>query len=131
MPSPWNRDPLLILSLAVFGVIIAVLRRAGRGWIGAVTDSLVLAGLLCTLLVLAGDWRREDQGPDGFRPVVPRFMARNGGSSDKSGAAMATDFLAGGGNGIGVTAPAKVQTHDPLVPSTRLGAVRGRARVRP
>ncbi len=59
LPSPWNRGPLLILALAVFGVIIAVLRLAGRGWIGTVTGSLVLAGLLCTLLVLVGDCRRR------------------------------------------------------------------------
>ncbi len=59
LPSPWNRGPLLILYLAVFGVIIAVLRLAGRGWIGAVTGGLVLASLLCTLLVLAGDCRRR------------------------------------------------------------------------
>jgi len=63
LPSPWNRGPLLILSLAVFGVIIVALRLAGRGWIGAVTGSLVLAGLLCTLLVLVGDWRRRHRSP--------------------------------------------------------------------
>ncbi len=63
LPSPWNRGPLLMLSLAVFGVIIALLRLAGRGWIGAVTGSLVLAGLLCTLLVLVGDWRRRHRSP--------------------------------------------------------------------
>ncbi len=59
LPSPWNRGPPLILSLAVFSVIIAALHLPGRGWIGAVTGSLVLAGLLCTLLVLAGDCRRR------------------------------------------------------------------------
>ncbi len=48
-----------MLYLAVFGVIMAVRRLAGRGWIAAVTGGLVLAGVLCTFLVLAGDFRRR------------------------------------------------------------------------
>ncbi len=139
LPSPWNRHPLLILSRRVRrhhrG---ASPRRARLDWRrhGQSRPCRSPLHTPCPRRRLASppsftSWRREDQGPDGCYPVVPRFMARNGGSSDKSGAAMATDFLAGGGNGIGVTAPAKVQTHDPLVPSARLGAVRGRTRVRP
>ena len=53
------RHTLLMLYLALFGVIIVALRLTGRGWIGAVTGGLVLAGLLCTLLVLVGDCRRR------------------------------------------------------------------------
>jgi len=48
-----------MLYLALFGVIVVVLRLTGRGWIGTITGSLVLAGVLCTLLILAGDWRRR------------------------------------------------------------------------
>ncbi len=65
VPSPWNVGPLLILYLALFGVIMAVLRLAGRGWIGAITAGLVLAGVLCTLLVLVGSYRAEHLGKRG------------------------------------------------------------------
>ncbi len=58
LPSPWNRGPLLVLYLVLLAASIAVLRLAGRGWIGASTSGLVLAGVVCTLLVLAGSVRR-------------------------------------------------------------------------
>ena len=59
LPSPWNRGPLLVLYLVLLIVIIAVLRLIGRGWVGAIAVGLVLAGVLTTLVVLVGDYRRR------------------------------------------------------------------------
>jgi len=59
LPSPWNRGPLLVLYLVLLIVIIAVLRLIGRGWVGAIAAGLVLAGVLTTLVVLVGDYRRR------------------------------------------------------------------------
>jgi len=38
---------------------LAVLRLVGRGWIGAITTGLVLAGVIVTLLIVAGSDRRR------------------------------------------------------------------------
>lgn len=57
VPSPWNRGPILVLYLVLIAILIAVLRLAGRGWIGAITAGLVLAGVLCTLLAVLGSQR--------------------------------------------------------------------------
>jgi hypothetical protein len=57
LPSPWNRGPVLVLYLVLIAALIAVLRLAGRGWVGAITAGLVLAGAVCTLLVVLGDRR--------------------------------------------------------------------------
>jgi len=59
LPSPWNYGPLSALYLVLLIVIIAALRVIGRGWVGAITAGLVLAGVLTTLAVLAGDYRRR------------------------------------------------------------------------
>ena len=59
LPSPWNRGPLSVLYLVLLIVIVAVLRVIGRGWVGAIAAGLVLAGVLTTLAVLAGDYRRR------------------------------------------------------------------------
>lgn len=59
LPAPWNRGPLLALYLVLLTVIIAALRVIGRGWIGAITAGLVLAAVLTTLLVLAGNYHRR------------------------------------------------------------------------
>ncbi len=59
LPSRGNTAPLVALSLLLLAVIIAVLRVLGRGWISAVTAGLVLAGVLCTLLILLGSDRRR------------------------------------------------------------------------
>ncbi len=65
LPAPWNRGPLTALYLVLLAVSIAVLRVIGRGWIGAITAGLVLAGVLCTLLVLTGSYRAEHLGKRG------------------------------------------------------------------
>ncbi len=59
LPSPWNHGPLSALYLVLLIVIIAALRVIGRGWVGAITAGLVLAGVLTTLAILAGDYRRR------------------------------------------------------------------------
>ncbi len=59
LPSPRNRGPLTLLYLVVLVVAIAVLRLVGRGWIGAITAGLVLAGVIVTLLIVAGSDRRR------------------------------------------------------------------------
>ncbi len=59
LPSRGNTAPLVALSFLLLAVIIAVLRVLGRGWIGAVTAGIVLAGVLCTLLILLGSYRRR------------------------------------------------------------------------
>jgi hypothetical protein len=59
LPAPWNRGPLTALYLVLLAVIITVLRVIGRGWIGAITAGLVLAGVLTTLLILVGNYRRR------------------------------------------------------------------------
>ena len=53
-PAPWNRWPVLMLYLIVAAVLVAVLRFAGRGWIGALSAGIVLAGVVGTLIVLVG-----------------------------------------------------------------------------
>jgi hypothetical protein len=59
LPASWNRGPLLALYLVLLIIIIVVLRVIGRGWIGAITAGLVLAGVLTTLLILVGNYRRR------------------------------------------------------------------------
>ncbi len=59
LPSRENTAPLVARYLLLLAVIIAALRVLGRGWIGAVTAGLVLAGILCTLLILLGSDRRR------------------------------------------------------------------------
>ncbi len=59
LPSRGNTAPLVARYFLLLAVIIAVLRVLGRGWIGAVTAGLVLAGVLCTLLILLGSDRRR------------------------------------------------------------------------
>jgi hypothetical protein len=53
-PAPWNRVPVMILYLVMAAVIVAMLRLAGRGWIGALSAGIVLAGVVGTLVVLVG-----------------------------------------------------------------------------
>ena len=65
LPAPWNRGPLTALYLVLLAVIVAALRLIGRGWIGAITAGLVLAGVLTTPLVLAGSYRAEHLGKRG------------------------------------------------------------------
>ena len=57
VPRAWNRGPVLALYAVLAIVLVAVLRFAGRGWIGAVTAGLVLAGVVSVLLVLVGSVR--------------------------------------------------------------------------
>jgi hypothetical protein len=56
-PAPWNRGPVVIVYGAILIISIAILRFAGRGWVGAITAGLVLAGVVTVLLVLAGGAR--------------------------------------------------------------------------
>lgn len=59
LPSPKNRGPVLALYLALAVVAVVALRLLGRGWVGAITAGLVVAGVLATLLVLLGSrWGR-------------------------------------------------------------------------
>jgi uncharacterized membrane protein YcaP (DUF421 family) len=53
-PAPWNRWPVFIPYLVIAVVMVAVFRLAGRGWIGALTAGIVLAGVVGTLVVLVG-----------------------------------------------------------------------------
>ncbi len=54
LPEPWNVSRVLALYVALLVALVAALRLAGRGWVGATTAGLVLAGVLCTLLVVVG-----------------------------------------------------------------------------
>ncbi len=64
LPAPWNRGPLLVLYLFLAGATTALLHVAGRGWIGATLEGLILAVVLLTLLVLVGS-RRRKKGENG------------------------------------------------------------------
>lgn len=59
LSSRGNTALLVARYFLLLVVIIAVLRILGRGWIGAVTAGIVLAGVLCTLLILLGIYRRR------------------------------------------------------------------------
>jgi hypothetical protein len=57
LPSPKNRGRVFALYLALAVAAVVVLRLLGRGWVGAITAGLVVAGVLATLLVLLGSRR--------------------------------------------------------------------------
>jgi hypothetical protein len=57
-PTRRNRGPVLLLYLAIAIAMVGILRLVGRGWIGAITAGIVLAGVVGTLVVLAGSLRR-------------------------------------------------------------------------
>lgn len=54
VPSRSNRWPVLIVYLVLAVVLVAVLRLAGRGWVGTITAGIVLTGVVGTLVVLLG-----------------------------------------------------------------------------
>jgi hypothetical protein len=45
---------VLIVYLVLAVVLVAVLRLAGRGWVGTITAGIVLTGVVGTLVVLLG-----------------------------------------------------------------------------
>jgi hypothetical protein len=53
-PAPWNRGPVAICYGALVVVSVVTLRLIGRGWVGAITAGVVIAGVVTTLLVLVG-----------------------------------------------------------------------------
>jgi hypothetical protein len=55
---PVRTWPFALVYLGILAATIALLRLLGRGWTGAVISGLVLAGLLTTLVLLAGSRRR-------------------------------------------------------------------------
>lgn len=58
VPPPRAFGPLVLLYLALAVVASAALRLAGRGWVGAITAGIVLAGAAATLVMLVGYRRR-------------------------------------------------------------------------